>query len=124
MLLSQLRNSVDVIIHCAWRLSFNLSLSSFDSSVRGVRNLIDFAHGCVNVSRLKFIFTSSVSTASSWTLSQGPYPEETVLDAQFCVGMGYGESKYVSERVFIFLLVLFRSRVNHQFSTASSWKRS
>ena len=89
-----------------------------------MRNLIDFAHGCVNVSRLKFIFTSSVSTASSWTLSQGPYPEETVLDAQFCVGMGYGESKYVSERVFILLLVLFRSRVNHQFSTASSWKRS
>ena len=66
-----------------------------------MRNLIDFAHACVNVSRVKLIFTPSISSASSWTSLQGPYPEETVLDAQFAVGMGYGESKYVSERVFI-----------------------
>ena len=122
--LSQLRNSVDIIIHCAWRLSFNLSLSSFDGSVRGVRNLINFAHGCVNVSKLKFIFTSSISSASSWTASQGPYPEELVLDARFCVGMGYGESKYVSERVFIMLFVLFCFRIHQRFSTAFSWKWS
>ena len=74
-----------------------------------MRNLIDFAHACVNVSRVKLIFTSSVSSASSWTSSQGPYPEEIILDAKFAVGMGYGESKYVSERVFITLLVVFRS---------------
>ena len=74
-----------------------------------MRNLIDFAHACVNVSKVKLIFTSSISSASSWTSSQGPYPEEPVLDAQFAVGMGYGESKYVSERVFIPLIVVFRS---------------
>jgi thioester reductase-like protein len=55
----------------------------------------------VNVSRLKFIFTSSISSASSWTASHGPYPEEIVLDARFSVGMGYGESKYVSERLLV-----------------------
>ena len=86
-----------------------MSLSSFDSSVRGVRNLIDFAHACEKVSRVKLIFTSSISSASSWTSSQGPYPEEVISDAQFAIGMGYGESKYVSERVFINLLVVFRS---------------
>ena len=105
--LSQLRNSVDVIVHSAWRLDFNLSLSSFDSSVRGTRNLIDFAHDCVNVSKLKFIFTSSVASAVSWGSSKGPYPEETVLDARFAVGNGYGESKYVSERVFLFFFFFF-----------------
>ena len=75
-----------------------------------MRNLIDFAHACVNVSRVKLIFTSSISSASSWSSTRGPYPEEVISDAQFAVGMGYGESKYVSERVFITLLVVFRSR--------------
>ena len=70
--------------------------------MRGTRNLINFAHDSVNVSRLKFIFTSSVASAVSWDTSQGPYPEETILDARFAVGNGYGESKYVSERVFPF----------------------
>jgi len=53
------------------------------------------------VSRLKFIFTSSVASAVSWDSSQGPYPEETNLDARFAVGNGYGESKYVSERLLV-----------------------
>ena len=69
-----------------------------------MRSLIDFAHACVNVSRLKLIFSSSISSAFSWTLLQGPYPEEVILDAEFAVGMGYGESKYVSERVIIYSL--------------------
>lgn len=107
IILSQLRNSVDVIIHSAWRLDFNLSLSSFDSSVRATQNLINFAHDAVNVSRLKFIFTSSVASAVSWNSSQGPYPEETILDARFAVGNGYGESKYVSERVFVLYFAMF-----------------
>ena len=84
-------------------LSFNLSIS------RGVRNLIDFAHwhACANASKVKLIFTSSASSASSWTSSQGPYPDEVFTDARFAVGMGYGESKHVSEWVFItFLLPL------------------
>jgi len=81
-----------------------LSLSSFDSSVRGTRNLINFAHDCIHVSRLKFIFTSSIASALSWGSLQGPYPEETIFDARFAIGNGYGESKYVSERVFLSFL--------------------
>ncbi|KAF8816011.1 putative aminoadipate reductase [Phlegmacium glaucopus] len=98
---NELRNSVDVIIHSAWRLNFNLSLSSFDSSMRGTRNLIDFAHDCINVSRLKFVFTSSIASAFSWGSSRRPYPEETINDARFAIGNGYGESKYVSERLLV-----------------------
>jgi hypothetical protein len=48
-----------------------------------------------------------VASAVSWGSSQGPYPEETILDARFAVGNGYGESKYVSERVFLFFFALF-----------------
>jgi len=48
---------------------------------------------------MKFIFTSSIASAFSWDQSRGPYPEEVVLDARYAVGDGYGESKYVAERV-------------------------
>ena len=91
--------------------------------MRGTRNLINFAHDSVNVSRLKFIFTSSVASAVSWDSSQGPYPEETILDARYAVGNGYGESKYVSERVFLFLFALFYFLAHHTLSLApcQSW---
>ncbi|KAF8953018.1 putative aminoadipate reductase [Flammula alnicola] len=93
------RTTVDIIIHTAWRLDFNLSLSSFESSIRGTRNLIELAHSSPHASDIKFIFTSSVASALSWDQSQGPYPEEVVLDPRYAVGNGYGESKYVTERI-------------------------
>ena len=85
--------------------------------MRGTRNLIKFAHDSVNVSRLKFIFTSSVASAISWGSSRGPYPEEIILDARFAVGNGYGESKYVSERVFsLFFFAFFFFLAHHRVS--------
>ena len=41
----------------------------------------------------------------SWDRSRGPYPEETLRDSKFAVGSGYGESKYVSERVNSFIMI-------------------
>ncbi|KAF8154567.1 hypothetical protein B0H34DRAFT_661311 [Crassisporium funariophilum] len=95
----ELLNTVTVIIHNAWRLDFNLSLSSFEPNIRGTRNLIDLARSSSHASSLKFLFTSSVASAYSWDQSRGPYPEEVVTDPRFAVGNGYGESKYVSERI-------------------------
>jgi thioester reductase-like protein len=45
------------------------------------------------------MFTSSVSAAQSWDRRKGPFPEEVQYDAGIAVGLGYGESKYVCERV-------------------------
>ena len=95
----QMRGRVNVIIHNAWRLDFNLSLSSFDSNIRGTHHLVDFALTARHASSLRFLFTSSVTSASSWDLSKGRYPEDVVLDAEYAVGSGYGEGKYVAERV-------------------------
>lgn len=110
-------NSVDVIIHTAWRLDFNLSLASFESSIRATRNLIDLAraaeprfeaasktkHSASSLSTgadgVKFIFTSSVASALSWDQTKGAYPEEVVEDPKYAIGNGYGEAKYVTERV-------------------------
>ncbi|KAJ7760072.1 putative aminoadipate reductase [Mycena maculata] len=94
-----LRDSVTAIIHNAWMLDFNKSLSSFESHVKGTRNLIDLARQSPNGSQVRFLFTSSVGSAQGWDLKLGPFPEELQFDANVAVGNGYGESKYVSERI-------------------------
>lgn len=89
-----------MIIHNAWRLDFNLSLASFESHVKGSRVLIDLARSSRHSSLVRFLFTSSIGSTQSWDAkTQGPYPEEVVMDAKYAVGGGYGESKYVTERV-------------------------
>ena len=104
----QLQDSLTLIIHNAWRLDFNLSLASFEPHVSGVRNLIDLARSARYASSMRFLFTSSVGSAQSWnSKSLGPYPEEIVSDPRYAVGKGYGESKYISERVCVPLLVFW-----------------
>ncbi|KAF4610030.1 hypothetical protein D9613_010647 [Agrocybe pediades] len=95
----ELCNSVTTIIHNAWKLDFNLSLTSFESNIQGTRNLVDLARESAFNSSIKVLFTSSISAAYSWDTTNGAYPEEVVLDAKYAVGNGYGESKYVSERI-------------------------
>ncbi|KAF8655498.1 hypothetical protein AX16_003028 [Volvariella volvacea WC 439] len=101
VLYEELRNSVNVIVHNAWRLDFNLGLSSYQSNIRGTRNLIDLGLTSTHNSSLRFIFTSSISSAQSWDKYRGPFPEESLDDAGVAVGLGYGASKYVSERLLI-----------------------
>ncbi|KAE9385220.1 hypothetical protein BT96DRAFT_1026658 [Gymnopus androsaceus JB14] len=98
--LKELRQNLTVIIHNAWRLDFNLSLASFESHVKGSRVLIDLARSSRHSSSIRFLFTSSIASAQSWDAkTQGLYPEEVVMDAKYAVGGGYGESKYVTERI-------------------------
>ncbi|KAH7929522.1 putative aminoadipate reductase [Leucogyrophana mollusca] len=95
----QIRESVNIIIHNSWRLDFNLSLASFEPIIRGTRNLVDLARSSVHRSCIRFLFTSSIASAHSWDYHRGPFPEEVQLDAGVAVGAGYGESKYVAERL-------------------------
>ncbi|KAF8215633.1 hypothetical protein K438DRAFT_1799007 [Mycena galopus ATCC 62051] len=94
-----LRDTVTVIIHNAWTLDFNKMLSSFEPHVKGTRNLIDLARQSPKESGVRFLFTSSIGSAIGWDQKLGPFPEELQLDANVAVGNGYGESKYVSERI-------------------------
>ncbi|KAJ7146532.1 putative aminoadipate reductase [Mycena epipterygia] len=96
--LSTLRDTVTVIIHNAWKLDFNLNLASFEPHVKGTRNLIDLARQARNAG-VRFLFTSSVGSAQGWDQKLGPFPEELQFDADVAVGNGYGESKYISERL-------------------------
>ncbi|KAF8215591.1 hypothetical protein K438DRAFT_1954309 [Mycena galopus ATCC 62051] len=94
-----LRDTISVIIHNAWTLDFNKSLTSFEPHVKGMRNLIDLARQSPNEFGVRFLFTSSVGSALGWDPKLGPFPEELQLDADVAVGNGYGESKYISERI-------------------------
>ncbi|KAG6909219.1 putative NRPS-like protein biosynthetic cluster [Tephrocybe rancida] len=96
---SQLSRSVNIVIHNAWKLDFNLSLSAFESNIQGTRHFIDFLKSGPNAGEARFLFTSSVTSAQSWPRSKGPYPEEILTDPSFAVGGGYGEGKYVTERI-------------------------
>ncbi len=61
---------------------------------------MDLARSSSRASSIRFLFTSSISSAQSWDArARGPYPEEVVMDPKYAVGGGYGESKYVTERV-------------------------
>ncbi|KAF8174362.1 hypothetical protein K438DRAFT_1849366 [Mycena galopus ATCC 62051] len=94
-----LRDTVTVIIHNAWTLDFNKTLSSFEPHVKGTRNLIDLARQSPQESGVRFLFTSSIGSAIGWDQKLGPFPEEPQFDANVAIGNGYGESKYVSERI-------------------------
>ena len=96
---AQIRGTITTIIHNAWRLDFNLSLASFEPNIKATRNLVDLALNSHNSRSLRFVFTSSVGSAQSWDRARGAFPEEVQLDPSWAVGSGYGESKYVCERV-------------------------
>ncbi|KAF9073069.1 hypothetical protein BDP27DRAFT_1289576 [Rhodocollybia butyracea] len=97
---NKLQRCLTMVIHTAWKLDFNLPLSSFEPLVHGTRNLIDLACSSYYASSLRFLFTSSIGAAQSWKSSlMGLYPETLVLDPKYAVGGGYGESKYITERI-------------------------
>jgi nucleoside-diphosphate-sugar epimerase len=93
-----------VIIHIAWRLDFNMSVEFFEPNVRGTYNLATLARASSHAENIRFVFTSSIGVAQSWDISLGSYPEALVTDSKYALGLGYGEAKYVSERVSIAFL--------------------
>jgi nucleoside-diphosphate-sugar epimerase len=88
-----------LIIHNAWRKGFKHSLDVFEPNIQGARKLLDFAFSCTHARRLRFLFISSFTVGQSWPHTSGAFPEESFEDPYWSVGHGYGESKYVTERV-------------------------
>jgi len=97
-LLKEIRNSVTTIIHNAWRVDFNLALSSFEPAIRGVRYMIDLALKSPHSSPPRVMFTSSIGNVKAWS-DISPVPEAPVTDLSLINTSGYSESKWVSERL-------------------------
>ncbi|KAG6908134.1 putative NRPS-like protein biosynthetic cluster [Tephrocybe rancida] len=98
LLYKEISREVDVIIHNAWTLNFNLPLGSYEPSIQGTRHLIDLIKAGPNRSSARFLFVSSVAAAQSWD-NRGPVPEDILEDASIAMGGGYGEGKHVAERI-------------------------
>lgn len=107
--ISDLRDTVNIIIHNAWKVDFNHSLASFETvHIQGVRNFIDFSAS----SRLapRIVFVSSISSVGAWHTTLEPQrqssgenkvviPEEFPPTAKVSQPIGYAESKAVSEQI-------------------------
>ncbi|KAI4156985.1 MAG: hypothetical protein L6R39_000848 [Caloplaca ligustica] len=92
-----LEDEVDVFLHNAWHVDFNLPLQAYeDSHIRGLRTILDFSLQGRKSSRL--ILVSSTSSISGLATRE-PYPEATVLDFDAPANMGYAESKFVAEAI-------------------------
>ncbi|PYI09236.1 NRPS-like enzyme [Aspergillus sclerotiicarbonarius CBS 121057] len=96
---TELLQSVDFIIHNAWKVNFNHPLESFeDPHLKGVFEFIRFSTQSTHNAHLSFV--SSVSTIGDWTASMGPVvPEAPLETAEAVLEQGYGESKHVAERM-------------------------
>ncbi|KAL1969482.1 hypothetical protein VTN77DRAFT_8920 [Rasamsonia byssochlamydoides] len=95
----EMLRSVDTIIHNAWKVDFNHSVSTFeDVHIRGVRRFVDFSLQSAHHAHIHFV--SSVATIGAWNPTHGPaVPEAPVENPAVTLPQGYGESKHVAERI-------------------------
>lgn len=103
-----LSTELNSIVHNAWKVDFNHTLSTFKPQIRGLRNLIDFT--LESPSQPSLLFVSSISAVGHY--SNSATSNTTELQARLSIPekvlplqqslpspMGYGESKYVSEAI-------------------------
>ena len=95
---SELLQEITHVLHNAWSVDFNLSFSSFEPQLRGVRQLIDFS--CRSKYGASIFFISSVSAAmNAKTDPVGAIPEVELSDWSSPARMGYAQSKHFAERL-------------------------
>jgi thioester reductase-like protein len=96
---NELRQSVDLVVHNAWKVNFNHKVEAFeDVHIRGVRRLVDFSIQSTHRAHIHFI--SSISTIGAWCSQHGPSVLEIPFeDPDVVLRQGYGESKHIAERI-------------------------
>jgi thioester reductase-like protein len=95
----RLTSRITHIVHNAWPVDFNLSLSSFEPQLAGCLHLLKMATKMPNLQDLAFI--SSVGVASDWTKRQShDVPESKIEDLSVAGDMGYSQSKLLAELIF------------------------
>jgi nucleoside-diphosphate-sugar epimerase len=95
----RLLNAVDIIVHNAWDVNFNRSLTSFQPLIKGAYDLFDISRR--GRFRPHFFFVSSISTIQNWNISMGgrSAPEDLIKSPDAVAHQGYAESKHVVERL-------------------------
>ena len=86
------------IVHNAWEVNLNLTIDSYAAQIYGVRQLINLSSQSAKGAFIFFI--SSISTVMTWSVNHsGKVPEKPFDDWNLPEHMGYGESKFVAERL-------------------------
>ena len=94
-LYSNLLGHTTLIIHNAWPVNFNLPLSSFQSQLDGIVNLVKFTASAAASPHLFFL--SSISSVMSYRTPSFNTPEEVITADSASGPNGYAESKHISE---------------------------
>jgi thioester reductase-like protein len=87
--------TADRVIHNAWPVNFNISVSSFEPHIRGVRHLIEFASAAEK--RVTVVFMSSIGTVDGW-MSSVRVPEPCIDELALPL-TGYGRSKLAASLI-------------------------
>jgi thioester reductase-like protein len=95
-----LLSKVTTVIHNAWQVDFNITVNSFGNQIDTVRRFVDFsAHSKFGA---QLFFVSSISAVSNWRTVTGStenIPEQIYEDWKIPGTTGYGQSKFISERL-------------------------
>lgn len=95
---AEMTQSVDTIIHNAWKVNFNHHLEAFEyPHIQGVQRLVDFSVASTRRAHLHFI--SSISTIEGSHQGTSPIPEAIFDNSKLVLRQGYAESKHVAERI-------------------------
>ena len=94
-----------LIIHNAWTVDFNLPTQSFEGQIAGIVNLA--ALSAYSALKPPIIFLSSIAAVMKITStmpSSSKIPESIIEDVSAPAATGYGESKYVAERLLAYAM--------------------
>lgn len=92
-----LRTRATCVIHNAWPVNFVLSIDSFDEHVGGAVHLLNLTLRSPMATKPSFFFSSSVGTRQG--RGDAFVDEDFADDPVTAGGMGYGQSKWVVEKV-------------------------
>ena len=95
----ELVTSVNLVIHNAWQVDFNLPLSYYEKShIGGVCNLLNLSAQSLHPCR--FLFVSSISAVDNWSADHSSVvPEKVITGLRIAGKIGYAESKLISEQL-------------------------
>ncbi|KAK3174025.1 putative NRPS-like protein biosynthetic cluster [Lepraria neglecta] len=93
----ELASKTTLVIHNAWTVNFNLSLSFFKPQLNNLVNLLAFANNSAKSAR--FFYISSISSVISYCSESGKTPEKPVTADSAPGPNGYSQSKYVAEHI-------------------------
>lgn len=85
------------IIHAAWPVNFNLAFPAFESSIKGLHNLIQLSFNTKTLGPAKLLFCSSIAVALR--TRRPAIVAEAPVEFSQCSSGGYGRSKFVAEEI-------------------------